>query len=107
MPRRPLTAPLRIVRLLALCLVCLLPGHVASAAPLVTGGGPVTQVMTAYVIYWLPSGTHFEPSGTTAGDTSYESLTARYLNDVGQNGHANILAQYGIQPSVRPRRHHG
>ncbi|MBV9282564.1 MAG: hypothetical protein JOZ41_21005 [Chloroflexi bacterium] len=67
----------------------------ASAAPqpdpLASSGGAVMQTSTTYALFWLPSGAHYEPAGS---DTSYESLTQRFLSDVGGTAFYNILTQY-------------
>jgi hypothetical protein len=41
-------------------------------------GGPAMQSPTVYLIFWLPSGFHFDPSGAT-GDTTFENLMVRFL----------------------------
>jgi len=46
---------------------------------------------TAYLIFWLPKGFSFEPGGD---DARYQSLVARYFQDVGGTPYYNLLAQY-------------
>ena len=56
-------------------------------------GGPVMQAPTVYLIFWLPSGVHYDPSGA-AGDTTYENLMARFFSDVSGSSYLNIVSQY-------------
>lgn len=61
-------------------------------------GGPTMHQTTTYAIYWLPSGDHFEGllgiQGLLGSDASYESLTSRFLNDIGGSTYLNIVSQY-------------
>ncbi|HVN85169.1 MAG TPA: hypothetical protein VMW17_10020 [Candidatus Binatia bacterium] len=54
-------------------------------------GGPVMSSVTAYLIFWLPSGVHFS---SAVGDSSYENLIERYFQDVGSTTFNDILTQY-------------
>lgn len=53
--------------------------------------GQVMHSLTAYLIFWLPTGNTFEPGGS---DKRYESLIAQYFNDVGGSSFYEILTQY-------------
>jgi hypothetical protein len=53
--------------------------------------GTVVHRLTAYLIYWLPSGYVFEPHGS---DSRFERLTEQYMRDVGGTPFYNILSQY-------------
>lgn len=55
--------------------------------------GPVMQSPTVFLIFWLPTGAHFDPSGAT-GDTTYESLMSRFFTDVSASSYLNIMSQY-------------
>jgi hypothetical protein len=49
---------------------------------------------TAYVIFWLPSGHHFE-NGTGSADSNYESLMIRFLQDLSSGTpYLSIATQY-------------
>ena len=65
----------------------------SSWEPLNYKGGPVMHSPTAYVIFWLPSGYHFE-SGLLASDSKYESLIQRFLQDLNGSSFLSILTQY-------------
>lgn len=73
----------------------------AAATPdnLTSSGGTVLLTTTTYALYWLPAGTHFEPSGS---DTGYESLTQRFLQDVGGTSFYSILTQYPDGANTAP-----
>jgi hypothetical protein len=51
----------------------------------------VMRTFTAYLIFWLPPGRHYEPRG---GDARYEALMARYFRDIGGTPFYNIVTQY-------------
>lgn len=53
-------------------------------------GGPTLISSTSYAIFWVPRGSSFE----TSGNASYQSLIARYLNDVGGTELYNVVSQY-------------
>ena len=53
-------------------------------------GGPTLTSSTVYAIFWAPRGDTFESSG----NTSYESLITRYLNDTGGSSLYNVVTQY-------------
>jgi hypothetical protein len=62
-------------------------------------GGPIMQTNTVYLIYWLPSGSQFD-SSVSDGIGNYESLTARFFNDVPATTYYSIAGQYaGSCPS--------
>jgi hypothetical protein len=57
-------------------------------------GGPIMQgPTTIYLVFWLPSGFHFDSSSTN-GDTNYQNLMARFFTDVSGSSYLNTLAQY-------------
>lgn len=58
---------------------------------LVNRGGPIMPYVESYAIYWLPSGQHFEPSGS---DARYMSLLDRFFKDLGGSPLEEILTQY-------------
>lgn len=53
--------------------------------------GKVVHHLTAYLIFWLPSGYTFEPNGS---DSRFQRLLAQYFQDVGGTPFYNILSQY-------------
>jgi hypothetical protein len=53
--------------------------------------GAIMHAMTAYLIFWLPHGHSFEPSGS---DSRFESLMAQYFNDIGGSALYGLLTQY-------------
>ena len=53
--------------------------------------GTVMPRSETYAVFWLPSGSHFEPGGQ---DERYESLIERYFRNVGGTSFYNILTQY-------------
>jgi hypothetical protein len=62
-------------------------------------GGTIMPTSTTYAIFWLPTGTHYEPpSGNpatdAANDTRYENLLIRYFNDVGGSDLYATTTQY-------------
>jgi len=62
-------------------------------------GGPVMHSPTNYVIFWLPSGYHFDTPAldvpyVNASDANYESLIDRYLRDVSDTSLYSVLQQY-------------
>ena len=62
-----------------------------------TGNGPVMTSLTAYLIFWLPTGTHFSNGtnpGSDGGDATYENLIMNYFEDVGNSPLYDILGQY-------------
>ncbi len=82
-----------------------------NTAGLSWGGGPVQHDPTYYAIFWLPSGTNYEP-GIINGDTGYENLMSRYLQDAGSTNFANLVSQYfdfsnGIANRIQPQNQYG
>jgi hypothetical protein len=78
--------------------------HVAAATAaggnLQYKGGVVQHDPTFYAVWWLPSGSHFEPDGS---DSTYESLIKRFLGDATSTNLSNLIEQYydgsgNIQP---------
>jgi hypothetical protein len=63
----------------------------ASGEPLASSGGAVLSSSTTYAIFWLPGGTHYEPSGS---DAAYETLIQQFLTDVGGTPFYSIVTQY-------------
>ncbi len=57
-------------------------------------GGSVMQSPTVFLIFWLPSGFHYDPAGTTATDTQYENLIARFFMDLSAGSYLSIASQY-------------
>jgi hypothetical protein len=50
-------------------------------------GGPVMHNVTAYAVYWQPSGTYMSPN--------YKTLMNRWFGDIGNTGAYNVAQQYG------------
>jgi hypothetical protein len=46
-------------------------------------GGPVIRSPTAYAIFWLPPGRHFEWNATTSADASYQAVVTGFLSRLG------------------------
>jgi hypothetical protein len=63
----------------------------ASPAALIFHGGPVMTSFTAYLIFWLPPGTHFS---SPISDANYEQVIEQYFQDVGGSTLYNIATQY-------------
>jgi hypothetical protein len=57
-------------------------------------GGPVMQSPTVFLIFWLPSGFHYDPASTTAADIQYENLIARFFTDLSAGSYLTIASQY-------------
>lgn len=66
--------------------VCDRPCH-----PVHYHGGPVMHAAKAYLIFWLPSGSTYEPGGS---DVAFEALMQRYVADVNGSGLSKMMAQY-------------
>ena len=47
---------------------------------------------TVYFDFWLPTGQHYEANA--AGDTAYENLLIRWVQDVGATQYHNLVTQY-------------
>jgi hypothetical protein len=66
----------------------------SSSCDVEDNAGPIMQgPTTVFLIFWLPSGFHFD-SSTTNGDTNYQNLMTRFFNDVSASSYLNTLAQY-------------
>ncbi|MCW2935258.1 MAG: hypothetical protein JWM19_6220, partial [Actinomycetia bacterium] len=83
----------------------------ASGGNLQYGGGPVQHDPTFYAIFWLPSGTNYEP-GIVNGNSGYEGLMSRYLQDAGSTNLANLVSQYydttsGYMNNIAPSTQYG
>jgi hypothetical protein len=61
---------------------------------LADNGGPVMQPRTVFLIFWLPSGFHYDSSNTAAADTKYEGLMSQFFTDMPGSTYLNILSQY-------------
>ena len=69
-------------------------GWAASAqtiTDLVNNGGPVMQPRTVFLIFWLPSGFHYDSSNTPAADTKYEGLMSQFFTDMPGSVYFNIF----------------
>jgi hypothetical protein len=53
--------------------------------------GQVMHAYHAYLIFWLPSGAHYDG---TAGDSAFETSVAHYFHDVSGSPLARVLSQY-------------
>lgn len=53
--------------------------------------GTVIHHLTAYLIFWLPKASTFEPNGSSA---RFEGLMSQYFRDIGGTPFYNILSQY-------------
>jgi hypothetical protein len=53
-------------------------------------GGSVMHTMTAYIVFWLPSGYTY----SSVGSSHFEGLIQRYFRDVGGSSYFNLLTQY-------------
>jgi hypothetical protein len=69
-------------------------GNTQAVTALVDGGGNVMQSPTIFLIFWLPTGFHYDSTGTAAADTTYEGLMGRFFTDVSGSAYLNILSQY-------------
>lgn len=79
---------------LALVFLCVPAAGAQSVNALTDHAGPVMQAPTVFLIFWLPSGFHYDSSSTAAADTAYESLMSRFFTDISGSGYLNILSQY-------------
>ena len=52
------------------------------------------QSPTVFLIFWLPSGFHYDPSGTSAADTQYENLMGQFITDISGSTYLAIASQY-------------
>jgi hypothetical protein len=68
-----------------------LPSCVRNCSPFRYHSGDVIHRLTAYLIFWLPSGRTFEPDGNSE---RYMKLMQQYFEDVGGTPFYNILTQY-------------
>lgn len=66
--------------------VCDKPCH-----PVHYHGGQVMHATNAYLIFWLPPGSTFEPGGS---DERFEALLKRYIADVNGSGLSKLMTQY-------------
>jgi hypothetical protein len=55
------------------------------------GNGEIMPTTNTYLIFWLPSGFHYNDS---AGDAAYEAAMQRYFQDVGGSQILNTTTQY-------------
>src|SRR3984893_3778773 len=78
----------------AICLVtCIAPERAAAQLEIPYQGGPTMQTARVFLIFWKPPGYVFDPS-VPDGIGNYESLAARFFNDVSNTLYLNILSQY-------------
>jgi hypothetical protein len=56
--------------------------------------------VAVHLIFWLPSGYHYDPgSPTAAGDQAYESGFEQFYRDLSGSEYANVVSQYSGDPS--------
>jgi hypothetical protein len=67
----------------------------AATSNLAYNNGPVMHRPTVHVIYWLPSGLHFEAAATAASDGNYEGLINRFFEGLNGSPLYGLLTQYG------------
>jgi hypothetical protein len=89
--RRCPARSLLVTALLAILVVAAIPAHAQN--DLQDQGGPVMQQPRVFLIFWLPTGQHFDPGGAS-GDTTYENLMQRFFTDVSGTSYLNIMSQY-------------
>lgn len=91
----PTSTPMlrRAVALLSL-LIAVIPA--GAQRPIVDNGGPVMHgPIQAILIFWLPSGLHYDTNtNSSAGDTQYENTIAAFFSDLSGSTYFNILSQY-------------
>ncbi len=63
-------------------------------------GGRTMHSPIVYLIYWLPTGLHFEPAGTATSDTNYESLVKGFFTDLNGSPFYESLSQYTDRPPM-------
>jgi hypothetical protein len=62
--------------------------------------GFVMSSVAVHLIFWLPSGYHFDPGNpTAAGDQAYESGFEQFYRDLSGSEYANVVSQYYGDPS--------
>ena len=66
---------------------------------LTSHGGLVMHSATSYVIFWLPSGYHFDTplidqNYPNASDQNYEALVVQFLRDLSNTAYYSIVQQY-------------
>jgi hypothetical protein len=66
----------------------------AAATNLTYNNGPVMHRPTVHVIYWLPSGVHFESAATSTSDGDYEALINRFFQGMNGSPLYGLLTQY-------------
>ena len=64
--------------------------------PILDNGGPVFHgPIQAILIFWLPSGLHYDTNtNSAAGDTAYENILTGFFGDLSGSSYFNILSQY-------------
>lgn len=67
-------------------------------------GGPLMTSPTAYTIFWLPAGFHYEGSGAAADDARYESLVNGFFRDLNASSMFQLLTQYSTTNFPIPNR---
>jgi hypothetical protein len=89
----------------ALCVLLLLlalglSGAQAAGNDVTYHGGPVLQSPTVYIVLWLPSGRHIEPSGN---DATVQSRLGQVAQDLSGTHYLGVLTQYSASSQVRSR----
>ena len=75
-------------------------GALASKCVAGYSDGPVMSSVAVHLIFWLPSGYHYDPgSPTAAGDQAYESGFEQFYRDLSGSEYANVVSQYSGDPS--------
>ena len=75
-------------------------GALASKCVARYSDGPVMSSVAVHLIFWLPSGYHYDPgSPTAAGDQAYESGFEQFYRDLSGSEYANVVSQYSGDPS--------
>jgi hypothetical protein len=89
------------IALVLLVLGLIVPGiaRADTVTNMVFHGGNIMPTSATYAIFWLPTGTHYEPATgvaatDAANDTRYENLLKRYFNDVGGSDIYATATQY-------------
>jgi hypothetical protein len=65
----------------------------AAIGNLVNHGGPTMQSARVHFIFWLPPGTSFDPT-VMGGVGNFESLPARFVNDLSGTAYFNTNTEY-------------
>lgn len=63
--------------------------------PMDYAGGKTMHNVSAYAIFWLPDGQHYQPAGAQATDDNFILDVKQFMDDLGGSDYYNILTQYG------------